>query len=55
MNDLKTCFKEMEFFSINDLWIPLRPKTICIHGDHPNAAENLFSVLNSYKKNHLTS
>jgi len=42
-------------FSINDLWIPLRPKTICIHGDHPNAAENLFSVLNSYKKNHLTS
>ena len=39
-------------FSINNKWIQLNAKTICIHGDHPNAAKNLNSVIEQYINNY---
>ena len=46
-------FHKKGVFSINGIWIPLHAKTLCVHGDHPNAAKNLKTVLDLYKKNNV--
>ena len=36
-------------FSIHNNWIPLKAKTLCVHGDHPGAAQNLKMILDLYQ------
>ena len=52
LNDSKLIYRRIKnltqnkgVYSINGNWIPLDAKTLCVHGDHPNAASLLKSVL----------
>jgi UPF0271 protein len=52
LNDSKLIYRRIKnltqnkgVYSINGNWIPLDAKTLCVHGDHPNAASLLKSAL----------
>jgi UPF0271 protein len=42
---IKNLTQNKGVYSINGNWIPLDAKTLCVHGDHPNAASLLKSAL----------
>ena len=44
---IKNLTQNKGVYSINGNWIPLDAKTLCVHGDHPNAASLLKSALSN--------